>query len=111
MGELPEQSLERRCAPPRAFGGGKRVRMLGRVDEFRTTVLADADAGLRCFDPSAADALPRFHGVEHEHTRVSRVVAILGACGALLRGGVLGDPASLTRIKRSRRQRAPIRTR
>ena len=111
MGKLPEEDLERRRPAPRAFGGGKRVRMLGRVDEFRTTVLADADAGLRCFDSSTADALPRFHGVEHEHTRVSRVVAILGACGALLRGGVLRDPASLTRIKRERRLRERIRTR
>ena len=42
--------------------------MLVREDELHTTVLADADARLRRLDPPTADALPCFHGIEHERT-------------------------------------------
>jgi hypothetical protein len=104
VGELPDQGFERQrtllCMP----GVGERFCMLGRIDHFHATILADADAGLRRLDSSAADALPCFHSVEHDRIRMSSATAILGASGAMVAGGVLHDGASLTRIKRDRRQ-------
>ena len=73
MGDLADQRLEGECTLVCALRFGERFGMLGRVDEFHATVLADADAGLRRFDPSAADALPCLQGVEHD--RFPRVVA------------------------------------
>src|SRR5665213_3050695 len=45
--------------------GDQRLLVIDRVDERYFPVLADADTGLRSFDPAATDALPRVDALGH----------------------------------------------
>ena len=67
MGDPRQQALHRLELAEQLLDLVKRIAVVLQWDEVHLAVLADADAGLRRFDATAADALPGWNRIVHLH--------------------------------------------
>ena len=67
MGDPPEQSLHGVDLAEHLLDLVERFLVVLQWDQVHLAILADADAGLRRFDATAADALPGWNRIVHVH--------------------------------------------
>lgn len=100
MCKLSNHSGEDVGLPSRRNRRGQRLLMIEYVDELHFAVFANADTGLRSFDPAATDALPRVDAPGHRCPPTSPELACadLRTCDCS-KVSAARTPRALTRIK------------